>query len=267
MAGQISSPPSVVIGDTPTLPHKGSPLKVNSGEPILDDQGNVLPYPNYKAGLKDKYGQISPIPRLAAVADLKREVPTAGQYAIEHSKEPQLEIPPECYLYDEDRPWVLGKLNPEALDLPEPAEPVPLPQHVIDHLDALEAAALADIRKRAGLPDDSAEQSVKKAQAIDDKKNGNYIKNAATEQAAEGKIGASVTMSAKKPKSRNSSVSPGPVKVAVRPSSGRSPVATPPRSPAPTSRVGSAKSPARGVSPQPKNSSPRPSTKKIMNAK
>lgn len=266
MAGQISSP-SVVIGDTPTLLNKGTPAKIDSGEPILDDQGNVLPYPNYQAGLKDKHRQISPIARLAAVADLKKPVPYAGQYAIEHSKEPQLEIPPECYLYDEDRPWVLGKLNPEALELPEPAEPVTLPQHVIDHLDALEAAANADIRKRAGLPDDTAERASKKAQAKDDKKNANWIKSTATEQAADGKIGASVTMSAKKPKSRNASLSPGPVKVAVRPSSGKSPVATPPRSPAPASRVGSAKSPARGVSPQPKNSSPRPSTKKIMNAK
>lgn len=110
--------------------------------PILDEQGNILPYPGYNV-TTDSFCPPSPIPRLAAVASFSRPVPTAGEYGIEMSKEPTIPIPPECYLYDEDRPWVLGKLNKEALDLPEPAEPLQLPKHVLDILDAMEQAIIA----------------------------------------------------------------------------------------------------------------------------
>lgn len=162
MADKRSSPPPEVIGDNP-LVFKADDLqqekfgcgdgeailsgfqnsdKFDSAANLLDDQKDDLSY------LEDH--KIKAEPKVTPIRQ-KKEVPYAGQYAIEHSKgpPPDLEIPPECFLYDEDRPWVLGKLNPASLSLPEPAEPVPLPKNVLDHLDILEAAANAAINAKA----------------------------------------------------------------------------------------------------------------------
>lgn len=258
---------------------KGLHAKVVTGEPVMDHEGNILPYPSYKADVKakDKYGQISPIPRLAEVAALGRKVPTAGGYAIELSKEPMagVEIPPECYLYDEDRPWVLGKLNPEALDLPEPAEPVPLPQHVIDHLDALEAAANEFLRKRN--ESSGASEGVEKTdeqpvnanvqvgtKKVDCETNTEQVRKAKADIAMKNATTATA-------KSRAGSGSPGRVLVRASPVRSASPrtARTSARSPA-AEKAGvrtTSKSPARGTSPHAKIlSSPRAGSK-IMNAK
>lgn len=154
MAGLVVTPTSIITETS--AEGKIQVAKPNeAGEPVLDDQGNVIKTVKKVEEKKNElppsfYNYRGPLELAREAARLDKPVPTAGQYAIEHGKGPKdIEYPPECYLYDEDRPWVLGKLNKAALDVPEPAEPVPLPKNVMDYLDALEAAANA--RMKANL--------------------------------------------------------------------------------------------------------------------
>jgi len=202
------------------------PTKLSSN-PLVDNEGNVLPYPTYKvSATQEKYCQPSPIPRLAAAAAFKTVSPTAGGYAISRAKEPQVDFPPECLLY-EDQPWVLGKMNPAALTDPEP-EDVPVVEAIAqvpsEQITPVPAEAEEDVKEKSTAAPNTAD--VEKE-----------VKN--------------------KPKSRN--VSASPVR-ASRPIRGKSPRSQQQDKPKTT------KSPGRSGEPASKLS-PRTGAKKIVNAK
>jgi len=228
-------------------PRGKSPRRAATG-PTIDEEGNVLPYPGFNAKSSNSYGcWTSPIARLAAAASFDKPIPTAGEYGIEVSKEPELDIPPECFLYEEERPWQLGKLNKAALDFAEPAAPIKLSKQVLDYLDALEYAGIQVINAvnaskavegdgEAPSLDTDALYEKEKAKAIAALPT--YAKEVQTEEAPEPKIEAKIEAAevkteapepAKeavkkptKPKSRNASSSPAN-KGAKKPITGKAP--------------------------------------------
>lgn len=261
MASEIEAPVYPSGGDT--VPIKKPCVNVTkSANPTLDEEGNVLPYPGYDSkAAGEKYCRLSRIARLAMAADLKKPIPTAGWYGIEHSKEPVVDIPPESYLYDEDRPWVLCKLNKKALSVPEPAEPVVLSKQTTELLNKMEAAANIDWAIRQGLEVSEKDRSTVSQEA--------QFHQAVVQD--EEKLDAHKkenTTTVKGPVTRNTSVSPGRVSKSTStgsPRTARAAAGQTPRFPS--------KSPCRSgdiraspVSKKTTSPSPRP-TSKVANAK
>jgi len=271
-----------------------SPVSKAVAEPTLDVEGNIIPYPDYDVN-KELDWNTSPIARLAAAGSFTKPIPTAGEYGIQHAKEPVLDIPPECFLYDEDRPWVLGKLDKRALVYDEPAPPVELPKHVLDYLNALEQAA-NKVQDALKVPEDH--DGVTERPAIDTA--ALYAKEKAAalatlppppKEAKAEKNPASAKDTVKKssrPKSRNASSSPANRGARLTPITGKTSAPTstvaastaatrakrhgsPRVSAQPIKPKSSAKSPGRGDAPSAKLATPssRSSTapKKLSNAK
>jgi len=253
-------------------------MGAKSAGPVLDQEGNIVPEPEKIAvkEVKDTYWATSPLARLREVGRLDKPIPTAGQRGIEVSKEPELYIPPACFLYEEEKPWVLGKVDKKALDYAEPAEPITLSKQVTDLLDTLEMAVNVVATARIAMEYDEANEN-----AVDESAE-MYEKEKAAALASMANPEKAAARKSPKPKSRNASTSPGN-KGAKRPITGktsapattsasRTPAQGSPRqSTQPLKPKASSKSPGRGDAPPAKLAtvSQRSSTapKKVANAK
>ncbi|CAL8127295.1 unnamed protein product [Orchesella dallaii] len=187
---------------SPILLKKSLEDKVKlSSKPLVDNEGNVLPYPTYKIqATKEKYCKPSPIARLAAAAAFSDKIPTAGGYAISRCKEPQVDFPSCCMMYEEDRPWVLGKMNPAALTDPEPeeivveaaaeesSEPTPPTPAVPKVEDVKTEVKVEDSKTEVKVEDSKAEVKVEDSKAeakVEDAKAEAKVENAKSEPKVE----------------------------------------------------------------------------------
>jgi hypothetical protein len=105
------------------------------------------------------------IERLAEAARRKPEQPTAGSYAIERAQEPDVEVPPECMLYEEESEEYIKfeldkmpphgtytKKEPSSTDVEELKKETNL--NIAELQAGLQSIDLNDLKEAQGLADD-----------------------------------------------------------------------------------------------------------------